>query len=169
MKNYYDEDNKFKTRILIMVVLTIIGAILLFLGIVLVNKDMDKKIVVGNSDLFVVHSKTTFGDVITNFANFTSLDKAYSYKFYVENGESIDIKYKVVLHRNDSSDISGIQYLVMQDGKEIFKGTLENKEDNVLLDTKIMAKSLCNYEIKFWADDAYSKLNFRINVDTEDA
>lgn len=167
--NYYDEDKKFRTRILIMVVLTVIGAILLFLGIVLVNKDLDKKIVVGNSDLFVVHSKTTFGDVVANFTNYSSLDKAYSYKFYVENGENIDINYKVVLHRNDSSDISRVQYLVLQDGKEVFKGTLENKEDNILLSTKIMGNSLSNYEIKFWSNDALSKLNFRINVDTEDA
>jgi len=172
MKMYYNDkrNKRFKRRVVFIVVLTIIGVTLLLIGTILVNEGVGKSVAVssGTTDLFVVHSKTNFGDNISSFQNYTSLDNAYSYKFYVENDESKDLPYKIVLHRNDSSDISLINYLVLQDGEDVFKGVLSNQEDNVLISTKIQGNGLNNYEIKFWSTDFSSKLDFRINVETEE-
>lgn len=173
MKMYYDEkrDKRFKRRVTVIVLLTIIGVSLLLIGTILLNEGVGGNNVTvssGTTDLFVVHSKTNFGDSISNFNNYTSLDNAYSYKFYVENDEEKDISYKIVLHRNDSSDISSVNYLVSQDGDDIFKGVLSNQQDNVLISTKIQGKGLNNYEIKFWSIDASSRLDFKLNVETEE-
>lgn len=164
-----DKDSKFKRTVFIIIVLILLGTLLMSFGLFFLNRDAGgKKVSVGNSDLFIVHSKTNFGDQIPSFASYTSKENSFSYKFYVENDEKFDIGYSIVLHKNNNEDISGIEYVILQNNKELFKGVLQNSSDTTLVSTSINGDSLNNYEIKLWSSDPNKQLDFKVNVKTEE-
>lgn len=172
LDNYYvseEKDSKFKRTVFIIIVLILLGTLLMSFGLFFLNRGAGgRKVSVGNSDLFIVHSKTNFGDQIPSFTGYNSRENSFSYKFYVENNEKFDIGYSIVLHKNNNEDISGIEYVILQNNKDLFKGVLQNNNDTTLVSTRISGNSLNNYEIKLWSSDPNKKLDFKVNVKTEE-
>lgn len=145
--------------------------LLLFLGIYLlfrfgVISFSSKQYISGN--LFVVHSKTNFGDTISSFESYNSYDNAYSYTFYIKNDNKDEYLYKVKL-RNlsyEKGNSSSVMYAIVKDSAVLFKGKLDNNSNVILTTQSILPSRTDSYEIKLWSDEKNEKLKFKIDVES---
>ena len=173
------KEKKKARRMLILVILIVIFSLLLIaMGIYYSIKGGTTNWNTTNADLFVVHSKVDFGDMINNVNDFKSEDDAYSYTFYVENQNDINLMYKVVVEDDYDNNIGvkkfikrNINYSIYKNNERVFKGVFTEKNSHVLTTTKIIPGQIDNYEIKLWtsassADDGYYK--FKVKVGLQD-
>ena len=127
-----------------------------------------------NGDLFIVHSKTDFGDIINNFSGYTDENNAFIYTFYVENKNSYDLWYKVVIKDNYDNKLnlvkaekSNINYAIEKNGSIIFRGYLNQQSEIVLSNSKLLSENVDNYKIKFWSSngvDGYYKFKIFVEI-----
>ena len=160
------KEYQIKKRTLVIIILVIFLALLLIsLGLFFGNfnkkesGDLKKYSVY---DLFVVHSKTSFGDTIKSFSPYTSYEKAYSYTFYIDNANNAVIDYKVILvdFSKTKIDKSKINYAILKN-KEVI---LDDKNEDTLVLSKIASLDRDNYELRLWSKENISDFEFKIKV-----
>jgi len=118
-----------------------------------------------NQDLLVVHSKTDFGDELTSFGSYPSYEKAYTYSFYLENKNKLEIPYMIYLESFDNtSDLSKISYAVLKDDEILFQGNLVESKTKIVA-SKIFPSSIHHYSLKLWSTNADARMKFKIYVE----
>ena len=178
VKRMQFEEKKKARKMLILVLLIIFFSILL-IGMGFYYSFNSSGSVWGNqsnADLFVVHSKTDFGDTIANVKSYDGLDNSFDYTFYVENQNKYNLWYKVIVEDNyDSSskvnkfDKTKIFYAIEKNDETIFKGTLDSDKETTLTTAKLLAGKVDNYKIRFWTEtadaiDGYYRFKVRVEI-----
>lgn len=163
-----------RTRFLIMlaIILILISIISALIGFVYLDKDLkeNNNTIVTKYDLFVAHSNSFYGGNIDSFSNYSSLDKAYSYKFTVSNNNPVSLKYSVEFvnpnYGNDGVDMTLINYKLLKNNEIVSEGTLNNLKTDELYKADILSNSSDEYFIKVWSSkiDKELKFDFQINV-----
>ena len=174
---YVDNSNSIKGRITFLIILSVILMLISIASAIFgfVFKDgfnSDRKIGVDVTEynLFVTHSNSVYGGEIKSFSDHNSLEKAFTYSFYVTNNNPSNINYVVDLAnlKFDESkiDMSLIKYNLIKNGGVVAEGNLENSMTNELYDTKISSDNIDKYEIKIWSDTINKKVDFvfKINI-----
>ena len=166
--------NKSKKWIIILICLVILSFLTIFLGIYLYYKTY--KPVVDDSgnkkndiaDLFVVHSKSEFGDTIKSFA----ASNVYNYSFYVENNTAYDIDYSISLDDVDFGTVSNlcnkenINFDLIANGKSLISGVMKNEKEYKFVDSEIGKNQKIDFILKLWSDngcDGYLKYKIIIS------
>ncbi len=169
VKEMLEMEKRYKKCWLLLYILIFLALLFLGIGVIYyfytVNSFEGGKIQV--NDLFVVHSSGEFGSNVVNFDNYTSYDTAFSYTFYVDSQNNIEVPYKVSLVdvENTLSDKTKVGYAILKNEEVVFQGTLLDNYENVLTTTKINAGTVDNYELKLWKTDKLSgSYKFKINV-----
>ncbi len=153
---------------IILILLSIISAVM---GFMLLDKGKDKldnPPVVTKYDLFVTHFNNNYGGVIKSFANYTSSDNPYMYKFSISNNNPVKLGYDVDLNYDDygknSVDMSQINYSLARNGVDVKTGTLIDARNNRIYTTDIGAKLVDEYVIKLWSSANIKNFKFKINI-----
>lgn len=167
--------NKAKKYIIILIILSLFSFISIFVGFYLYlnneKKVEEEPVSATIADLFVVHSKTEFGDTVKSFDSYTSVGSSHNYSFYINNNTGFDINYSILLEDVDFKtasnlcDKSKVNYELFKNNISVSAGLLKDQDLVSLLKTKILSGSSDNYILKLWSSqgcDGY--LKYKINV-----
>lgn len=172
----YKEKKKARKLLVLVILIVFFSLLLIAMGIYYSVKRGQTNWNVANADLFVVHSKVTFGDTISNMNDFKSEEDAFTYTFYVENQNDINLMYKVVvLDDYDKNMVSNkfikrnINYSIYKNDERVFKGVFNESDNQVLATAKIVPGQVDDYEIKMWTSannalDGYYKFKVRVGL-----
>lgn len=174
---YIESERSITGRITFLIVLSIILILISLMsaifGFVFKDSEYGKRDIgvnVTEYNLYVTHSNNTYGGEINSFANHNSLDKAYSYSFYVSNDNPANLNYSVDLtnlkYDSNNIDMSLIRYSLIKNGEVVAEGNLSDSMTNEIYDTKISSDTIDKYEIKIWSNNITKKVNFvfKINI-----
>lgn len=164
--DFYKMQKSKKRRIIYVIIFFLI--LILFTGLFYgflykTSKDAYPGFEIGQ-DLIVVHSKTEFGDNIS-LSSYNSYANAYTYHFYLENKNELDIPYMIYFESlNNNVDLSKVNYAILKDEEIIFQGVIGN-ENSKIVANKITGSSIHHYSLKLWSTESNGNLDFRINVE----
>lgn len=157
MNNYMLKKRKSNKIIYLLIFIVLLSILLIGLGFYysrVVNLHYT------SGDLFVVHSKTGFGDTIKDFSVYTSENDAFNYTFYVENKNAYGLWYKVIIKDDYDNNLElpkadklNINYVIEKNNEVIFRGFLNQKPDMTLSNSKLLPDSVDNYRIKLWSSN----------------
>lgn len=166
-----------KVNVLISIAITfIVVAILLsFMGFFLLY-NAGNSIFINETDkydLFVTHSASTYGGEIKSFKDYNTLDRAYVYKFTVQNNNAISLNYDVELENvyfSEGTNYNLINYSLLNFDNEVAVGALENIRKNNLLSRSIGSNISDNYTLKLWSSEFKSDtpFSFKININVQE-
>ena len=143
-----------------------------FYGLISLDSDLGKRnigVTVDEYRLKVIHTNYDYGGKIKSFANYTSSNKYFSYKFSVTNENPIDLDYFISLKVKDKSDdldLNLVNYTLLRNGVSV-KSEKMSEANGDIYSTTILKKSADDYEIRIWGDSSVkdSNLTFKINVE----
>jgi len=116
-----------------------------------------------HADLAVVYSKKGFGDTVDSFSSYSSEASAFTYTFYVNNQNDIDLFYDIYL--NSDNFVNDINYSIYKNDNLVFKGLLSNKNTK-LATTKISSNDTDNYKLYLWSSSGAANYSFEIKVES---
>lgn len=158
--------------IFLSVLLILLSIFSIFFGFAYLDKDLSDKgnVTTVKYDLFVVHSNSDYGGVISSFDKYNSMEKAYSYDFSVSNKNPVSLNYSVSLFAldfgNNNIDMTKINYALYKDNVVVQEGILSNVRELSLYDNNCASNTTNEYSIKLWSLTLGkdSKFKFRINI-----
>ena len=172
----YENDKARRRRtgflIFLSVLLILLSIFSIFFGFAYLDKDLSDKrnVTTVKYDLFVVHSNSDYGGVISYFDKYNSLEKAYSYDFSVSNKNPVSLNYSVSLFAldfdNKNVDMTKISYALYKDNVVVQEGNLGNIRELSLYDTNCPSNTTSKYSVKLWSLNLGkdSKFKFKINI-----
>ena len=141
-----------------------------FYGLVSLNSDLGKRdigVKVDEYRLKVIHSNYDYGGKIKSFVNYNSSDKYFSYKFSVNNENTVDLDYSISLQvkeKSDGLDLDLVNYTLLRNGVSVKSGKMSEVKENIY-STTIDQKSIDEYEIRVWGDSSIKDLGLKFRTE----
>ena len=142
-----------------------------FYGLLSVDSDKDGRdigVIKSEYRLTVIHYDESYGGTIDKFNEHMSFNDAFSYRFTVDNKNSVDLDYAVAVIKDSKStvDMSDLNYRLLKNDMTVQSGKFKNKKTNKIYDAKALSGTTDQYEIKIWSDKKIDgkSLTFKIEI-----
>ncbi len=123
-----------------------------------------------SGDLAVIHSKIDYGLTIVSFSDYTSLENASEYSFYIESDNTEKLSYKIKIKKQkftNTIDMNEVNYVLYRNNLKVASGSLSDLKNDVLTEESISANSKNQYLLKLWSIKGINKgYKYKIEVNS---
>lgn len=175
LKEYEDKDRN--KKIILLIIINILLLLLLAgLYFFILRENPKSSGGVNNTaagNIFVVHSSTYFGGLINDTSLYNSKNKAFEYKFYIENQNDLDVSYKIYIidliekeMGNNYVSRKDLTYSLFVNKNEVISSrNLDLITGDILYQSIINKNSKQDYILKIWTtnnDSQYYKFQLTV-------